>query len=81
MTAGSLSQPGGKRATVRRREPSGGTLLALFNVVDQIAGYGWDVARVPGLLRQLSAVMGDELERISAPAASRRLVNDTVRAE
>jgi len=54
---------------------------ALFEVVDQIAGYGWDVARVPGLLRQLSAVMSDELERISAPAASRRLVSDTVRAE
>ncbi len=50
---------------------------ALFDVVDQIAGYGWDGARVPGLLRQLSAVMSDELEQISAPAASRRLVNDT----
>lgn len=54
---------------------------ALFDVVDQIAGYGWDVAGVPGLLRQLSAVMGDELERISAPAASTWLVSDTVRAE
>jgi flavin-dependent dehydrogenase len=40
---------------------------SLLDVVDQIAGYGWDVARVPGLLRQLSAVMSDELERISAP--------------
>jgi flavin-dependent dehydrogenase len=44
----------------------------MFDVADQIAGYGWDSHQIPRHLRELSAAMNAELELIAAgyPAAS-----------
>jgi flavin-dependent dehydrogenase len=52
----------------------------LFDVVDRIAGYDWDPAEVPRLLRKLSAAMGREVDLLedpvaSVPAGSRRRPN------
>jgi hypothetical protein len=40
---------------------------ATFDVVDRIAGYGWDIARLRSLLLELNAAMGAELELLGAP--------------
>jgi flavin-dependent dehydrogenase len=43
----------------------------MFDVVDRIAGYGWDSDQIPDLLRELSAAMSAELALIVGyPAAS-----------
>jgi flavin-dependent dehydrogenase len=40
--------------------------LPLFTLTDAIAAYSWDAAQVGALLRQLSAVMGDEVDAVRA---------------
>lgn len=42
-------------------------LGATFDVVDRIAGYGWDLAGLRTHLRELSSAMGAELELIADP--------------
>ena len=49
-------------ATTRAR-----VISATFDVVDRIAGYGWDLARLRGHLLELNSAMSMELERIAKP--------------
>ena len=39
--------------------------LPLFEVVDTIAGMGWTDAEIPGLLRELSSAMSDEVDVVA----------------
>lgn len=40
--------------------------VSLFEVVDEIAGYGWDGTTIGPLLLQLSAAMADEVDTVAA---------------
>lgn len=42
----------------------------LFDVVDRIAGYDWDLAELQGLLRKLSVAMSQEVDLLEDPVAS-----------
>jgi flavin-dependent dehydrogenase len=50
-----------------------GIIHPLFDVVDRIAGYEWDLVEVQGLLRRLSAAMSREVDLLEDPAASVRV--------
>lgn len=57
-------------ATYQQRRDSLSSLL--FDVTDRIASYRWTLAEVPGLLREASSAMTDEVEflqHLDAPAA------------
>ena len=57
-------------ATYQQRRDSLSSLL--FDVTDRIASYRWTLAEVPGLLREASSAMTDEVEflqQLDAPAA------------
>jgi 2-polyprenyl-6-methoxyphenol hydroxylase-like FAD-dependent oxidoreductase len=42
--------------------------VPMLEITDEIAGYGWDLARVRVLLRNLSSAMTDEVEVLEALA-------------
>src|SRR5207249_2062131 len=42
-------------------------ISATFDVVDRIAGYGWDLARLRGHLLELSSAMSTELDLVAEP--------------
>ena len=45
--------------------------LPMFDVVERIAAYDWDMAEIPTLLKALASTMVDELELLAAiPAAA-----------
>ena len=44
---------------------------AFFDVVDRLAGYGWDLAQVRRYLLELSAAMSEEADLIAASTRSR----------
>jgi flavin-dependent dehydrogenase len=41
----------------------------LFDVTEEIAGYDWEMSRLPTLLRQVSASMTDEVEMLAGLSA------------
>jgi hypothetical protein len=45
-------------------------ISATFDVVDRIAGYGWDLAGLQRHLLELSSAMSTELELVATPVPS-----------
>ncbi len=42
-------------------------ISATFDVVDRVAGYGWDLAQLQSYLQELSSAMSSELELVATP--------------
>ena len=39
--------------------------LRMVDVVERVAGFGWDMTQIRGLLRELASAMSDEVEALS----------------
>ena len=65
LPAGSWSTPAGREAMACYQATRDRLSLRMVDVVERVAGFGWDMTQIRGLLRELASAMSDEVEALS----------------